>query len=60
MDDTYDDGLVHSHGWCSDAPAHTNSARPLGCSDTAAATGAQSEEECFDDGLVHSHGWAQN
>ena len=58
MDDTYDDGLVHSHGWATDLPAHMGAAKPLG-SETAAPMSVHPEEESFDDGLVHGHDWAR-
>lgn len=55
--DNYDDGLVHSHGWASAAPAHApgHASRRA---EMAAAAGRPEETEFFDDGLVHSHGWA--
>ena len=49
--DTYDDGLVHSHGWAT-APVKPGLGREQPPPRSAAA------EEPFDDGLVHSHGWA--
>ena len=51
--DTYDDGLVHGHGWA------TEKARPdLGRAPTA-ATPATPDDEPYDDGLVHGHAWAR-
>jgi hypothetical protein len=45
-DDTFDDGLVHSHHWATEKPV----------------TGQPAEQQTHDhdDGLVHEHGWASN
>jgi hypothetical protein len=57
MDDTYDDGLVHSHNWAEPlAPA--GGIKPQGAE--IAPIPASADEQIFDDGLVHSHDWARN
>ena len=58
MDDTYDDGLVHSHNWASEPPAAAGGAKLMGA-EIAASMSAHPEEEFFDDGLVHGHDWAR-
>ena len=50
--DTYDDGLVHSHGWA------TEPVRPGLGREQPASHAAATEESPFDDGLVHNHAWA--
>ncbi len=45
-DDTFDDGLVHSHHWATEKPM-TNTQ----------ADSAEREMQ-HDDGLVHGHEWA--
>lgn len=57
MDDTYDDGLVHSHNWASE-PA--SPAKPMGPQTTASVSAGPAADESFDDGLVHGHDWARN
>lgn len=47
MEDLYDDGLVHSHGWVTQPPAHL-----------AASAVVTADDADHDDGLVHDHGWA--
>ena len=59
MDDTYDDGLVHSHNWATETQPQAGGAKPQGA-EIAASTSANPEEHIFDDGLVHSHDWARN
>lgn len=53
-DDRYDDGLVHSHGWATDAPAHLQAGSPQ----SPPMPGQPDDALPFDDGLVHSHNWA--
>ena len=43
-DDTFDDGLVHSHHWATEKPMIVQP--------------ATSETPDHDDGLVHDHSWA--
>ena len=57
MDDTYDDGLVHSHNWAAEAPTAAGGAQPMGAE--TAAMSANPADEFFDDGLVHGHDWAR-
>jgi len=53
MNDSYDDGLVHSHGWAAEPPPSVGSLlRP---SNGIATTIG---DDTHDDGLVHDHGWA--
>jgi hypothetical protein len=56
--DNYDDGLVHSHGWATQQPAHTTGHASRRAEVAAAMAQHPEEVECFDDGLVHAHGWA--
>ena len=57
--DDYDDGLVHSHGWASNAaPTTFATARERSAMVDRAMAAHPEEADCFDDGLVHSHGWA--
>jgi hypothetical protein len=58
MDDTYDDGLVHSHNWAAEPPAATAGTKLMGA-EIAASMSAHPEEDSFDDGLVHGHDWAR-
>ena len=50
----HDDGLVHAHGWASDA-APRQQERPAPRPVPAIRLAAPQER---DDGLVHGHGWA--
>jgi hypothetical protein len=47
--DSFDDGLVHSHGWAAEPPRAHAAPRP------APITIRPHEH---DEGLVHSHAWA--
>ena len=58
MDDTYDDGLVHSHNWAAE-PATAATGAKLRGAEIAASMSAHPEEDFFDDGLVHGHDWAR-
>ena len=58
MDDTYDDGLVHSHNWASEPSIPAGGAKPMGAQTTASMS-ASPADESFDDGLVHGHDWAR-
>ncbi len=58
INDDYDDGLVHSHGWATEPPAPVTGPMQRGAEVAAAMSAHPEESECFDDGLVHSHGWA--
>jgi hypothetical protein len=54
--DQHDDGLVHSHGWASEPPRHS---QPRPAPAPRPMRGAAPEPRAHeDDGLVHSHGWA--
>ena len=57
MDDTYDDGLVHSHNWASEP---SSPAKPAGPQTVASLSAGPAADESFDDGLVHSHDWARD
>ena len=57
MDDTYDDGLVHSHNWASEP---SSPAKPAGPQTVASLSAGPAADESFDDGLVHGHDWARN
>lgn len=50
-DDTYDDGLVHAHGWATEPPRATAARTPTAY--------VPVEADGYDDGLVHSHDWAR-
>lgn len=60
MDDTYDDGLVHSHNWACGPQDLAGIAKSQGAEIVAALSSTPQEEHLFDDGLVHSHDWARN
>lgn len=49
--DSYDEGLVHSHAWATEP---VRAPRPAPKQPAA----VRRAEEDFDDGLVHGHGWA--
>lgn len=51
--DDFDDGLVHSHGWASDAPMPP----PVPKQAREQVVRMHVIEE-HDDGLVHGHAWA--
>ena len=51
--DDFDDGLVHSHGWASDAPMPP----PVPARRPERVVRMQASED-RDDGLVHGHAWA--
>ena len=53
--DDFDDGLVHSHGWASDAPMPP----PAPARRMDRAIRMQVADERDDDGLVHGHAWAR-
>jgi hypothetical protein len=58
MDDTYDDGLVHSHNWAE--PLASGGSKPQGAETPASISSRTEEERVFDDGLVHGHDWARS
>lgn len=51
--DDFDDGLVHSHSWASDAPMPP----PVAAQHPERAVRMHTAED-RDEGLVHGHAWA--
>lgn len=64
-DSTYDEGLVHGHGWAC-AESGSSMEQTIGEAEQASsgwredAANGDAEGDAYDDGLVHDHGWASS